>query len=265
MRIIQITSAILLITPASAFAHGGSHPPDPKLHVDPTVSDCEVHFAPELSQSAFRRFTREFGSVSAFKQVQSSNTLGQWRVSVGIEYMSFSVDEKSDAWNDTFSHPEDTHELGSNHQFPKLKLRVGVAERTDLGLFYTMNPQSNYGWIGLDVKHAIWRQNAKTPVALSIRGAYTKTLFVSDMDMHALSAGVSIARTIWNTLTPYLGFGSDVVLARETASTVELDTEVVLAPHAFAGVEVAFWHLALGAEAQLAAIPSVHVQVSAVF
>jgi hypothetical protein len=35
--------------------------------------------------------------------------------------------------------------------------------------------------------------------------------------MHAVSADVSIGRTFWKVLTPYLGVGSDAVLVRETS------------------------------------------------
>lgn len=265
MRTIIGIFTILMLAPGTAFGHGGSHPPDPKLHVDASLEDCEVHFAPELSQSAFRRFTREFGSVGAFKQMAPPKTLGQWRLSVGVEYMRFRVDEHSDAWNDTFAHPDSTHELGSDHTFPKLKLKLGVTDDTDVGVFFTLNPKSNYGFVGVDVKHALLQQRADMPVTLALRGAYTKTLFVGDMDMHALTADVSVGRTFWNSLTPYVGVGSDLVLARETASTVDLDTELVPAPHALAGVELSFWHVALGVEGQYGAIPTLQAQVSAVF
>ena len=263
-RMIRIALVVLSIAPASALAHNGSHAEDPNLHVDPTVKECEVRFDARLTQEAFRRFAREFGSVSAFKQGAAPNTLGKWHVSVGLEYMSFGVEEKADAWNDTFV-PDKTHELGSRQAFPKFKVRLGVTDDTDLGIYFTRNPESNYGWIGFDVRHALLKQGTEMPVTLSLRGAYTKTLFVSDMDMHALSAGASVGRTFWNVVTPYFGVGADAVLARETASTVDLRTEATFSPHAFAGVEVAFWHLALGVEAQLAGNPSAQAQVSVVF
>ncbi len=266
MRIHPLTLCALLLSPASALAHDSDgHAPDPNLHTDASLEDCEVHFAPELSQGAFRRFTREFGSISAFKQMGGPTTLGQWGVAAGLEYMAFGVEDRSDAWNDTFAHPDEYHELGSSQAFPKLKLRVGVTDRTDVGLFYTMNPTSNFGFIGLDVKHGLLRESPDMPVSLSLRGAYTKTLFVGDMDMHALTGDVTVGRTFWHVLTPYAGLGADTVLARETADTVELDTEVVLAPHAVLGAEVAFWHLALGAETQLATVSTLQMQVSAVF
>lgn len=259
MRTSRIALVAVLLVPAHALAA------DPPLHVDPSLETCEVQFAPELSQSAFRRFTGEFGSVSAFKQGGPPNTLGRWGVSLGLEYIMLWVDDHSDAWNDTFYHPDPEHDLGSRQAYPKLKLRVGVTDDTDLGMFFTKNPESNYGWLGIDVKHALMRQSQDMPVTLSVRGAYTKTLFVSDMDMHDVGADVVVGRTFWNTLTPYAGVGGDVVLARETSKRVDLDTEVVPVPHALVGTEVKFWHVALGAEAQYGAIPSLQLMASAVF
>lgn len=266
MRITQLTFCSLLLLPASALAHGSEdHAVAHDLHTDASLDNCEVHFAPELTQASYRTFVREFGSITAFKQMAGPTVLGQWGISAGIEYMLFGVEDRTDAWNDTFAHPDAQHELGSSQAFPKLKLRVGVTDDIDVGIFYTMNPTSNFGFIGLDVKHGLLRQSVDMPLSLSIRGAYTKTLFVGDMDMHALTGDVTVGRTFWNSVTPYAGFGVDAVLARETTNTVELDTEAALAPHALVGVEIAIWHLALGAEAQLAAMTTLQMQVSAVF
>jgi hypothetical protein len=257
---------LLVLLPAAALAHGeGSHPPDPALHVDSSLEDCSVIFAPELTQSAFRRFAREFGSVSAFKQGSPPTTLGKGGFSVGLQQIFFSVDERSDAWNDTFHHPDAYHELGSDLSFPKLSLRVGVRDDLDVGAFYAQNPEANYGWLGLDVKYAILEQREDMPVTLAVRGAYTKTLYVADMDMHALSLDVSVGRTFWNVVTPYLGLGSEAVLARETTDAVDLQTEGVVVPRLTGGVELRYWHVALGAEANLSDVDSFQAQLSAVF
>jgi hypothetical protein len=253
---------VVLLLPATALA---GHPFDPNLNVDPSVEDCSVRFAPDLTQAAFRRFAREFGSVSAFKQASPPTTLGQWGFSAGVEYISFSVEDKSAAWNDTFTHPDGHHPLGANQAFPKLRLRVGVTDELDVGAFYTENPEANYGWLGLEAKYGILRQGEDMPIALAVRGAYTKTLYVADMNMHALSADVSVGRTFWKVFTPYLGLGSDAVLVRETSDAVDLQSERLVVPHATAGFEVRYWHVAIGAEAQLSALTSYQAQVSAVF
>lgn len=257
---------LVLLLPSIALAHGeGGHPADPALHVDPSLEECSIAFAPELTQAAFHRFAREFGSVSAFKQGAPPTTLGRRGFSVDLEMISFSVEDRSDAWNDTFAHPDAYHELGSTQSFPKLRLRFGVTDDLDVGAFYSENPNANYGWLGLEAKYAILRQREGMPIALAVRGAYTKTLYVADMDMHALGADVSVGRTFWNVLTPYLGLGAEAVLVRETSDAVALKTERIVVPHATAGFEVRYWHVAVGAEAQISALTSYQAQVSAVF
>ena len=264
-RLVTVVFLALLV-PATALAHGtASHAADPNLHVDPSLDDCSVAFAPELTQSAFRRFAREFGSVSAFKQGSAPTTLGQWGVSLGVEQIFFSVEEKSDAWNDTFAHPDAYHPLGSDLNFPKLRLRVGVTDDLDVGAYYAANPNANYGWLGVEAKYALLEQRDGMPVTLAIRGAYTKTLYVTDMDMHAATADVSVGRTFWNVFTPYVGLGSDAILARETSDAVNLETEAVVVPRFTGGFEVRFWHVGVGAEAQISELTSYQVQLSAVF
>jgi hypothetical protein len=194
---------LVLLLPATALAHGpGGHPADPNLHVDPSLEECSVVFAPELTQPAYRRFLREFGSVSAFKRGAPPTSLGAWGVSAELEWIFFSIEDKSAAWNDTFAHPDAYHELGSSLSFPKLRLRVGVTDDLDVGAYYSKSPNANYGWLGLEAQYAILQQGDDMPIALAVRGAYTKTLYVADMDMHAISADVTVGRTFWKVLTP---------------------------------------------------------------
>lgn len=257
-----IAISVVLLLPAMSLA---GEPFDQNLNVDPSVDDCSVRFAPDLTQPAFRRFAREFGSVSAFKQASPPTTLGRRGIAVGLEQMYFSVEEKSAAWNDTFVHPDGYHPLGSDLNFPKLRLRFGVTDDLDIGAFFAKNPSANYGWLGLEAKYAILQQRGDMPIALAVRGAYTKTLYVADMDMHALSADVSAGHTFWKVLTPYVGAGADAVLARETSRAVDLRTERLVVAHVTGGVEVRYWHVAIGLEAQRSALTTLQAQVSAVF
>jgi hypothetical protein len=256
----RLAMALLLVT-AAPLAAQTSFPP---LHVDPSVDDCSVRFASTLTQGAFRRFVREFGSVSAFKQVSSPATLGRGRVLVGIEWMSFTIDEHADAWNDTFTHPDGEHPLGSNKRFPKLKFRVGVTDDLDIGAFYTRNLEANYGWAGIDGTYRILTESDRAPVSLAVRGAYTKTLHVSDMGMHALTVDVSAGRRLASIVMPYVGVGADAVLATETSDAVNLQREMVVAPHVFGGVEVALGRMTVGGELTMGARPSVQLQVGVV-
>ncbi|MGE5731941.1 MAG: outer membrane beta-barrel protein [Gemmatimonas sp.] len=262
MSNIRIVAAAAIVLAAPLRAQSAGAPP---LHVDPTVEECEVRFASTLTQKNFHRFAREFGSVSAFKQAGMPSTLGRGNVSIGIEAMSFTLEDESAAWNDTFTHPNDHHPLGSRQNFPKVKLQVGVADNVDVGAFYTRNPKSNYGWFGIDGKYRMMAESDDRPVSVAMRGAYTKTLYVSDMDMHALTADVSIERRIGWGLRPYVGVGADGVYVRETSDAVNLRNETTIAPHVFAGVgATVLRRVNLGAEFTIGALPSAQVQVAAV-
>jgi hypothetical protein len=261
-----VFAAITLIAAAPLTAHaqydhaGHDHPP---LHVNDRVDDCSVEFSSRLTQASFRRFVREFGSVSAFKQAASASTLRKGRLSIGLELMSFNVDEYSDAWNDTFAHPNDHHPLGSDLDFPKIKARYGITDDADVGAFWARNPNANYGWFGVDGKWRVLSQERGKPLSLAVRGAYTKTLYVSDMDMHAVTADVSVERRVRWGLRPYLGVGADGVLARETSGAVNLRNEAILAPHAFTGVAVTVrGRVDLGLEFTAGPRPSTQIQVA---
>jgi hypothetical protein len=98
------------------------------------------------------------------------------------------------------------------------------------------------------------------------RGQHSaKTLYVADMNMHAIGTDVTVGRTFWKVLTPYLGLGADTVLVRETSPAVSLRSEAILVPHGTAGAELRYWHVAVGAEAQVAALTTFQARVSAVF
>jgi len=259
-----ILIALFGLLPLNASAHADDVA-DPNLHVNPALKDCEVWFAPELTQGAYHRFVREFGSASAFKLMAPPTALGRWGVSLAVEGIAFTVEEHSDAWNDTFAHPDAYHELGSHKEFPKVRARVGVSDRLDLGAFYTENPEANYGWVGLEAKYTALRQAPEMPVTLAVRGAYTKTLYVHDMDMHALTADVAAGRSYRGWVTPYVGLGGDLVFARERSDVVDLKDEWVLVPHAIAGVEMRYRFATLGAELNQAALTHFQVQVAARF
>jgi hypothetical protein len=258
--------ALLLMAPATALAHGSEgHAIDPPLHVDPTLEDCSVVFSSDLTQDAFRRFAREFGSLSAFKPTAPASTLGRGGFSLGLEQLNFTVEEHADAWNDTFAHPDADHELGADKSFPLLRARVGVTDRLDLGAYWTRNPKANYGWLGLEAKYGFAASEGASPVHFAARAAYTKTLYVHDMDMHTITVELAASRTFWTRLTPFVYMGSDVVIARERSDVVALHSETQIVPHMIGGAEFRWGHVTLGGEYVIATVPSYQFSLSTVF
>jgi hypothetical protein len=258
-----ILAVLAGLLPAAALAHGTGDHPD--LHVNPNLEDCSIQFAPELTQEAFHRFVREFGSVSAFKQMAPPVPLGRGRVAVALQNISFTVDEYSEAWNNTFAHPNAGHPLGADKSFPMLRARVGLTDALDLGGFYTENARANYGWVGVEALYGLLRQDESTPVSVAVRGAYTRTIRADDLDLHAASLDVSLGRTFRGAITPYVGVGSDALLAHERSVAVDLDREMMDVPHRFAGAQLRLGHLALGAEVSRGALTSWQLQVASLF
>jgi hypothetical protein len=72
-------------------------------------------------------------------------------------------------------------------------VRFGVTDKLDLGAYWTRNPNANYGWLGLEAKYGFAQSAGETPVQFASRLAYTKTLYVHDMDMHTITAEVAEA------------------------------------------------------------------------
>lgn len=258
--------AVMWLVPSLALAHGSDgHPADPNLHVGTGYDECFVQFAPNLTQDAFRRFAREFGSVSAFRMTSPPTTLGARGLSIAVEQLSFTLDDKSAAWNDTFAHPDSYHELGQTQAFPNVRVRVGLTDRLDVGALWTRNFSANYGWLGLEGKYGWLQQSETMPISLAVRGAYTKTLYVQDMNMHALTAEVAAGRKFWNILTSYVGVGSDLILVRERSDAVNLKSEAQFVPHLLGGLELRYWHIALGVEGHVSDVNDFKLHVASVF
>lgn len=256
-------AALLCLLPASARAHEAHD--GPPLHVGTGYKECFVKFAPELTQEAFGRFVREFGSVSAFDLAGSPRPLGRGHVAIAIEDLGFGLEDHAAAWNDTFAHPDAEHDLGDQQLVPSVRVRAGVNDRLDAGAFFTRNPWSNYGWFGLEAWYALARRGEGATADLSVRAAYTRTLYVQDMRMQAFTADLAVGRPLNGWLSSYVAAGGDLVLARETSAVVDLESESPFVPHVLGGLEARAWRFTLGAQARLAALNGVKLRVGTAF
>ncbi len=136
-------------------------PPAPQLHVGNLHSSCFFDLHPELTQQEFEEFADEIGSILRFRQLGETTTLGKGKWDVSLQYTSSSIDDTKGAWNNTMSHPDADHYLGSSISFPRIVARFGVSERVDLGVWGSLNPRSNYGMVGVDTRIALLRQDPR--------------------------------------------------------------------------------------------------------
>lgn len=223
-----------------------------ELHVNHGIRSCSIELDPSLTQSQFHKFTREAAQVFTFKLMSPAEPLGARKFQFGIDYSITRINDADPAWNNTFSHPHETHYLGDRLAFPKLFARMGVSNRIDVGLYFTKNPEANYGFMGGELKYAVFKESEK-PVAMAVRTTYATLLGVEDLNFHLLGVDVSASKKI-GMLAPYVGIGANLGRAIETTSKVNLDNETVLTPRGIIGAGLSLSFLSLTAEMDVAAV-----------
>jgi hypothetical protein len=223
-----------------------------ELHVNHDIKSCSIELDPSLTQGQFHKFTREAGQVFTFKLMSPAEPLGAKKFQIGIDYAITSINDADPAWNNTFSHPHETHYLGDQLAFPKLFARMGVSDRVDVGFYFTKNPDANYGFMGGEIKYALFMKPEK-PLAMAVRTTYATLLGVEDLNYHLLGVDLSASKKI-GMLTPYLGIGANLGRAIETTSKINLHNETVLTPRGIIGTQLSLSFLSLTAEMDVAAV-----------
>ena len=223
-----------------------------ELHVNHRFRECSIILDPSLTQDQFHKFTREAAQVLTFKLMSPAEPLGAKKFQVGIDYSSTPIDDADPAWNNTFSHPDEDHYLGDQITMPKLFARMGVSNRVDVGFYFTQNPNANYGFMGGEVKYALFMESEK-PVAMALRTTYATLLGVEDLNFHLLGLDLSASKRI-GRLAPYVGIGANLGRAMETTSKVNLHNETVLTPRGIVGTQLSLSFFTVTAEMDVAAV-----------
>ena len=223
-----------------------------ELHVNDRFRECSIILDPSLTQSQFHKFTVEAAQVFTFKLMSPAEPLGARKFQVGIDYSSTRIDDADPAWNNTFSHPDEHHYLGDQIVMPKLFARMGMSDRVDVGFYFTKNPNANYGFIGGEIKYALF-MDSKKPVAMAVRTTYATLLGVEDLNFHLVGLDLSASKR-FGGLTPYFGIGANLGRAIETTSKVNLHSETVLTPRGIIGTQFSLSFINLTAEMEVAAV-----------
>jgi hypothetical protein len=203
---------------------------EPTLHVSNRWKECSIQLDRNLTQSAWRQFTQEAGLVAYFRPLSDAKPLGRGNFEVSLLQWKTNIDDHDAAWNDTFVHPDSAHWLfeGSGLQFPGFMARMGVASKTDVGLYLTKNFNANYGFVGGQVQqNLIGSPTSKW--AAATRLSFTTLYGPEDVDLAVVGLDVlasrEIALTRWASVSPYAGVSSYFSAAREKSSRVNLDDE----------------------------------------
>jgi hypothetical protein len=232
------------------------------LHTNHRWDECAIVLDPSLTPAAWRQFVSELGIVTYFRPMASAKPLGRKNFEFGLLDWGTQIDDADDAWNDTFSHPDSTHYLfeGSALHIPGLMARAGITDRMDLGLYFSKNTKSNYGFIGGQVQYAVLTDPERK---LSAAGRVSVVRLIGPDDVKASTYGLDflVSKEI-SRFEPYVGVSGYMARGRETTSKVDLDAETAFGAQATVGVTARVSVLRLGAEYYAAKVPGVSMKVA---
>ena len=256
--------AIVLALPAGARAHGGGDPRDVGLHVGSAHDSCYFDLHPELTRRQFRQFAAEGGQILRFRQVSAADTLGAGSFDVDVGYAYFFLDDAKGAWNNTMSHPQSDHYLGEQLGVPYLTLRLGLTDRVDGEVFGSLNPQSNYGFLGFASKIRILDENHGAPVSLAVRPSASALLGPSEVQAYNVATDLSVSRR-FHGIAPFAGVTLSTTAVVDSSPDTDVGHQSATRAVAFAGVDYQWKFLSVGAQAEISALPALALRAGGRF
>lgn len=237
------------------------------LHTNDKWDECAMVIDPSLTQEEWKTFARDIASIIYFKPTTGAKNLGKGKFDISIESaVTEPLQDYNGSWNNTFSHPTSDHWLvGDDHklQVPVITAHYGVADKIDVGIVYTNNFSSNYGWTGVDVKYA-FLNISESRLSVATRLSAVMLTGVDDFDYYQ-SAVDLLASKDFKWFTPYAGIAGLYSVAIENTSKVALKHESAASMEAIVGTQLRWKYLSVGAEADIARINMYSIKIGASF
>jgi hypothetical protein len=263
----NLTTAAMALSLAlfqtSAAAQSGHKP---HLHGNGRWDECSIQLDASLTQAAWRQFTQEAGLVAYFRPLSDAKPMGKGKFELSVLQWETRIDDSDPAWNDTFVHPDSTHYLfeGAGLAFPGLMVRAGVSNKTDVGVYFTKNPNANYGFFGAQVQQNLLNRTASNWAA-AMRLSFTSLYGPDDVDFTVIGWDLVASReypvTSWAVVSPYAGVSSYLTMSHEKSPVVDLDNEYVGGSQAMVGAALKMSGARLAIEYNKAKVNSVSMKV----
>jgi len=181
---------------------------------------------PTTCQADFRSIAEDITAALNYKALGPSEATGITGIGIGAFATYVDVDDPG-AWNRLTG--EDVDAIG----MAGVVLRKGLPFGIDLGAFYATVPGADADLYGGEVRWAILEGGVAEP-ALAVRGTYTRSSGIDDLDYEAMGLDVSISKG-FAFLTPYAGYGY-VWSELDPKGVALLDKEEVDASRFFVGL-----------------------------
>ena len=243
--VIGVLGLVAAFNPASARAQQAGNAPAGQAAERGGSRAFDLH--PELTKEQFKEFAGELGSIMRFRQLGDTAPLGKGEVDISVQYASAPIDSMKGAWHNTYA--------GGSIDFPRFAARFGVGDRVDIGTWGGLDPDLNWGMVGVDTKIALMRQGPGRPVSLSMRPSDGSLIGPSELWAANASLDVSVSRA-FGALSPYVGVATTASLAVERSDDVDLDPVTAEGSLAYAGLAYRWRSFVLSAEVEKGALVS---------
>ena len=264
LSLICIATLAFMMPNANAHHEGDHHV---VLNTNDQWVSCAMVVDSTLTQNEFRAFTKDASSIISLTPKNSAQTLGKNRFDISLAVLTTApIKDYDGSWNNTFSHPDDTHWLvGDSHRLalPVLNMHMGMTNDLDAGITFTKDPAANYGFYGFNLKYAMLKEKEKG-VTVSTRAAYIGLLGVDDMNINQGEIDLLVSKQ-FGALKPYAGVSGLITSASETTDKVDLNRENVITAQATMGTQMDWKYLTIAAEANIANVNTYLVKVGTTF
>lgn len=271
MKNIRLILTVLAIYSAVNFSVAQAPDPQPVLHVNTRWRECSFQLDPSLTQDAWHQFTREAGMVLYYRPLSDARPMGTGRFEVAVTQWSTWIDERQDAWNNTFVHPDSEHWLigGKKLPFPGLSIRAGITPKIDAGLYWTVRPGANYGAAAAQLQYNFLNDTVKNWAA-STRLTFSTLYGPADLNLNVSGIDIVASKKItifpkWASVSPYAGISATLSHAHEKTEAVALKDENILGFQGMVGTTLQIYKVNLGVEYNLANVNTLSYKVGARF
>ena len=250
--LISFTMFVIIISTPLLYAGDGGHVQP--LHTNNQWKECSFVLNKDLTQKDWHQFAREAGLVVYYRPMTSAKPMGVGNIELAITNMATSIDDRDDAWNDTFSHPDSTHWLfsGGALGFPGMNARAGITDKIDVGMYFTKNPNANYGIYGGQLQYNLL-YDLTNRMAAAIRVSFARLFGPEDLNLGIYGLDLIVSRDV-NRFSPYAGISTYLSSVQATTSKVSLDDENIIALQGMIGVTTHVSALRLGLEMNFAEV-----------
>lgn len=190
----------------------------------------DIKLRSDMTQSDFREFAKEFGSVVSFDPNSPADPLGTLGFDISVE-STFSV-TKSSVWDKASSDGKFSDAL----VMTRLHVQKGLPGKIDIGAMVGKTANSDVTVAGVSLKYALLEGTVATP-AISLRAAYSQTIGNDEIDAYNANLGIFISKGFL-IVKPYAGVVGSMNHLKEKSSNVNLSDETVFTPKGIVGIQV---------------------------